>query len=240
MAQTPYDKPYEHIKDIDQFFDYNEKTKEMIFTGDSLVVIVPKRYEVYNYLTIAETVKTLGVLDMIIDDKYHAGLLMLANIEIEPDDIAQIVIGELQYVTLTLSKGSRFICNTERIADGNIVYSIWREFINGGKLLYNIDYETLSTLFDQAKSMCDANLNVDHVIFEVIYSHLARDPENLSIQYRHTDMNNDFKLIPLTSVGYSTSSTTSRLLGSYFGNALNASLIQEVNVETPFENLLRS
>ena len=88
--------------------------------------------------------------------------------------------------------------------------------------------------------MCDANLNVDHVIFEVIYSHLARDPENLSIQYRHTDMNNDFKLIPLTSVGYSTSSTTSRLLGSYFGNALNASLIQEVNVETPFENLLRS
>lgn len=240
MSVNPYKKELIHIKDIDQFFEYNSETKEMTFIGEALEVLIPKRYEVYNYLTISDTVKTLAVLDMIINDTYHVGLLALTTIEMEADDVSTIMIGEIQFVALTLSKGSRFICNTERIADGDIVYSLWMEFITRGKLLYNIDYDTLSTLFDQAKSMCDTNIDVDHVIFETIYSHLSRDPNNLSVQYRHTDMKEAFKLISLRSVGYATTSTTSRLLGSYFGSALNSSLIQEVQERTPVEDLLRS
>lgn len=239
MADNPYTKEYIRTKDLDQFFDYNAKTKEMIFKGDSLQVIIPKRYEVYNYLTLSDTVKTLAVFDMIINDTYHAGLLMLSVIELEQDDVTQIMIGELQYVVVTLSKGSRFICNTESIADSNIVYSLWMEFITRGKLLYNIDYDSLNTLFDQSKSMCDTNIDVDHVIFEVIYSQLCRDPNNLSIQYRHTDQSEPFKFIPLRNVGYSTQSTTSRILGSYFSTALNSSLIQDVSARTPVEDLLR-
>ena len=240
MAQTPYTKEYIHIKDIDQFFEYNPTTKEMVFTSETLKIIIPKRYEVYNQLFISDTVKTLGVFDMIIDDKYQAGLMMFANIEIESDEISQIMIGNVQYITLTLSKGSRFICNTERIADSSIVYAVWMEFISRGKLIYNIDYNTLSRLFDQTKSMCDMGINVDHVIFEVIYSHLCRDPDNLAVQYRHTDMTKDFKFIPLTSVGYSTTSTTSKLLGSYFGMSMNAALINTNETRTPLEDLLRS
>jgi hypothetical protein len=240
MTVTPYTKEYIHTKDLDKWFDYNPDTKEMTFNGDSLVVMIPKRYEVYQLLNIAETVKTLAVVDLIINDTYHAGLLMLATIEIEPDDVSQVMVGDVPYLALSLSTGSRFICNTERIAEGSIVYSLWMEFITRGKLIYNVDYDTLATLFDQAKAMCDSNINVDHVIFEVIYSHLCRDPGNLSVQYRHTDQKDGFKLIPLRNVGYATTSTTSRLLGSYFGAALNSSLIQTVEERTPFEDLLRS
>jgi hypothetical protein len=240
MAVTPYTKPYQKIKDIDQFFEYNDKTKEMIFIGESLIVYIPQRYEVYNHLVLSDTVKTIAVLDLIINDTYQAGLMMLTMIEIEPDDISQVMVGNLQFVVLTLSKGSRFICNTESIADGDIIYAIWMEFITRGKILYNIDYNTLSTLFDQAKSMCNTNIDVDHVIFEMIYAHLCRDPNNLSIQYRHTDQTEPFKLIRLRDVGYATSSTTSRFLGSYFGDSLNSSLVQTVEDMTPIESLLRS
>lgn len=240
MATTPYTKDYIHTKDIDQFFEYNAETKEMIFTSETLTIIIPKRYEVYNHLFISDTIKTIGVFDMIIDDTYHAGLMMFANIEIEADDIGQIMVGTTQYITLNLVKGSRFICNTERIADGSIVYSLWMEFISRGKLLYNIDYNTLSRLFDQSKLMCGMNIDVDHVIFEVIYSHLCRNPSNLAIQYRHTDFSQDFRFIPLTSVGYSTTSTTSKLLGSYFGMSMNSALIQTNETRTPLEDLLRS
>ena len=41
MLNTPYTKVYEKITDIDQFFTYNGKTHEMVFTGDSLVVYIP-------------------------------------------------------------------------------------------------------------------------------------------------------------------------------------------------------
>lgn len=240
MAETPYQKDYVHTKDIDRFFEYDDLTKTMTFTSESLVVYIPYRYSVYNLLTLADTVTTLGIVDLVIDDTYHAGLLMLATIEMEPDSVDMVMIGDLQYVKLTLSNGCKFICNTDRISDSSIVCSLWMEFITRGKPIYNIGYDTLSTLFDQAKSMCDQNIPVDHVVFEVIYSHLCRDPDNLSIQYRHTDMTKDFKMIALRDVGYATVSTTSRLLGSYFFQGLNASLLQTTTERSDIEDLLRS
>ena len=114
------------------------------------------------------------------------------------------------------------------------------EFITRGKLIFNIDYDTLSTLFDQAKAMCDQKIPVDHVVFETIYSHLCRDRNNRSIQYRHTDMSEPFTMIPLRDVGYATTSTTSRLLGSYFSQALNSSLIQVSTEHSDVEDILRA
>ena len=240
MVANPYLKNYEHTKDIDRFFEYDDTQKSMTFIGSSLVVYIPKRYEVHNLLTIADTVTTLGIVDLIINDTYQAGLLMLTTIEIEPDDIATIMIGDLQYIKLTLSQGSKFICNTERIADSSIVYAVWMEFITRGKLIYNISYDALATLFDRSYAMCDQRINVDHVVFEIIYSHLCRDPKNLAVQYRHTDMSEPFSMIALRNVGYATVSTTSRLLGSYFGQALNSSLLQTTVAHSEVEDLLRS
>jgi len=239
MKATPYTKQYQKITDLDHYFSYDPKRKEMTFIGTSLVVYIPQRYSVWNLLTISDTITTLGVVDLIIDDTYQCGLLMLTTIEMEPDDVGNITVGDIQYLVVTLRQGSRFVCNTERIADSAIVYALWMEFITRGKLIYNIDYDTLATLFDQAGPMCDASLNVDRVIFEVIYAHLCRDPENLAIQYRHTKMTEDFKLIELRNVGYATSSTTSRLMGSYFSTALNSSLIQTSTAHNDVENLLR-
>jgi hypothetical protein len=239
-SSLPYLKDYIKLDKIDQYFTYHPETNEMVFIGESLVVMIPRRYEVYDLLTLADTVKTLAVVDLVFDDTYRAGLLMLTTIEMEPDDVSTIMVGDLQYVRCTLSKGARFITNTERIADSSIVYAVWMEFITRGKLIFNIDYDQLATLFDQSKSMCDQNMNVDHVVFEIIYSHLCRDPDNLTIQYRYTDGNKPFRLIALRNVGYATVSTTSRLLGSYFGEALNASLLQTTTEHSEIEDLLRS
>lgn len=240
MASFPYTEPYEHIKDIDRFFEYDDKLKCMTFIGQSLVVYIPARYEVFDLLTMADTVTTLAVVDLVIDQKYRAGLLLLATIEMEPDDVEKIMVDDLQYVKLTLSTGAKFICNTERIADATIVYAVWTEFVGSGKLPYFIDYSSLSKLFDQAKSMCDLNIPVDHVMYEVIFSYLCREQDNLSVTYRHTDMFKPFKMIGLRNVGYATSSTLSKIMGSYFSQGLNSSLIQTSTERSPMEDLLRS
>ena len=107
MADTPYAKTYQKIKDIDQFFEYDDKQKTMTFIGESLVVMIPARYQVYNLLNLADTVTTLAVCDLVINDTYRAGLLMLATIEMEPGDVEMIMLGDLQYVKLTLSNGCK-------------------------------------------------------------------------------------------------------------------------------------
>lgn len=240
MTANPYLKEYQHIKNIDPYFLYDEKLKCMTFVGESLVVYIPQRYSVHNLLKLEDTVTTLGVVDLIINDTFQAGLLMLATIEMEPDEVTMVMIGESQYVKLTLSHDSKFICDTERIADSSIVYSLWMECVARGKLPYFIGYDELSTLFDRSKSLCDQNINVDHVVLELIYSHLCRDQDNLAIQYRHTDMKKPFDMIALRNVGYATTSTTSKLIGSYFSDALNSSLIQHTTNHSEIEDLLRS
>lgn len=237
---TPYLKEYQKIKDIDRFFEYDDRQKTMTFIGETLTVYIPARYQTYNLLNLSDTVTTLGIVDLIINDTFQAGLLMLALIEMEPDDVQTIMIGELQYVKLTLGTGCKFICNTDRIADGSIVYAVWMEFITRGNLIFNMDYTTLARLFDQTTSMCDQKIPVDHVVFEVIFSYLCRDKDNLSIPYRHTDKKKDFEMIALRNVGYATDSTTSKLLGSYFREALNSALINVSNTHSDVEDLFRS
>ena len=240
MIDSPYEKDYERIKEVDQFFEYDDVNKCMTFISSSLEVYIPQRYSVYNLLNIADTVTTLGIVDLVIDQKYHAGLMILATIEIEPDDVEKVMINDLQYIKLILSNGCKFIKNTERIADSSIVYAIWVEFVERGKLIYNLNYDTLATIFNQSKSMCDLNIPVDAVVFEVIFSSLCKDCDNLTIPYRLTDMTKPYKMIGLRNVGYAMTGTTSRLLGSYFQQGLNSALIQTSTQHSEIEDLLRS
>jgi len=237
MSARPYNTEYAKITDIDKYFEV--RGMEMIFIGEELHVYIPMRYEVYQLLDISDTVTTLGIVDLVINNTYRAGLALLSSIEIDPDEISYLTVDSYSYVVLTLTKGSRFICRTDIVKDKSIVYAMFMEFITRGKWLHIFDYDAIAGLFDQAKAMCDASFPVDHAILEVIYSHLARDPKNISVQYRHTDMSGDFEMIPLRSVSYATTSTTSRLMGSYFNDALNAALVSPNEEHHPFEDLLR-
>ena len=237
MKSAPYLENYTKISSIDKYFE--KRGDELIFIGESLKVYILQRWESYHLLEVSDTVKTIGIMDLVIDDRYRAGLLMLASIEIDPDDSTTVTVDGNTYVILTLSKGNRFICITNVVKDKSITYAVFMEFITRGKWMYTLGYDSIARLFDQAKSMCGAGIPVDHVVLEVIYSHLARDPNNISVQYRHTPMAGDFEMIPLRSVAYATTSTTSRILGSYFNEAINSALINPSEQQHPFEQLLR-
>lgn len=235
-----YKKNYTHIKDIDKYFKYDDKNKQMIFIGDSLEIRIPKRFEKYDLLMIESTIKYLAICDLIIDDTYQAGLYMCAVIEsdIGSDLEFRTILGN-PYVVMTLSYGDVFIHKTEVIKNQNIVYAIFEEFLVQGKPIYTINYDNIFNLFDQSKSMCDANLSVDHSILEVVFSHLYRKASDKTVLYRFTDMKEDGVLIALKSVNYATTSVTSKVLGPYYNIGLNSSLLVENEEMFPVENILR-
>jgi hypothetical protein len=232
---------YEHIKDIDRFFIYDAKEKIMVFNSEKLVVSVPTRYGSYNLLDISETVTTIAVMDLVIDDKYQASLTMLAKIEMEYSDTSRKMVDGVEYHVFTLYKGDKFMCNTELVKDSSTVFAIYSEMITKGHPIYTLNYENISHLFDKTKQISGVNLNkVDHVIFEIIYSHIARLKDNLSVQYRHTEMTEPYKFIGLRNIAYSTTSSNARILGSYFDSGLNSSLLTDVTTISPLEQLLRT
>lgn len=239
MPSAPYDRPYEHITDPMRFFRYDASTHEMRFVGETLEVRVPERFQVYDLLSVGETVEAPGLMDLLIDGRYQASLWMMAVIRCEPREIARTTIDGITYLVLHFGHGDVFIKNTQVVKKKSLVYAVYVEVVTRGNLMYWLTYDKLAVLFDQAKWMCDADVGVDPAVFEVIFAHLARDPTDRFRQYRHTDMRGDFELIPLRSVVYAPPSTTARLLGSYFAEGLNAALSQEVTQTSPLENLLR-
>lgn len=233
-------RKYKKIADIMPYFSVDEKTGTMRFIGETLEVRIPKRYEVYDLLTIGDTITSLAICDLIFDGKYRAGLMMFCQVEMDNGGLEEGVIDNIPYIAVHLTHGDRFMTNTTVVRNKDISYAVFVEFITKGKLIYFIDYKNILTLFDQTVPMTDTNLHVDHVVFETIYAHLFRDSKNLHLQYRYTDMKNPGTMIGLRSINYATDSTSARLIGANFPIGLNSALIVESTEQHLAEDLLRA
>lgn len=237
---NPYPgKKYTKIDSVKPYFQYDAASKCMIFTGDTLEVRVPARFAVYGLLDIGNTVTTLAIADLIINDQYQTGLVLMAKIEMEVSDMSTLTIGGVPYMVFHLKGGDRFIKHTEVIKNSGIVYAVFTEFLARGKIIYTINYDNITHLFDQIKHMNDSNLGVDHAVFEMIYSYLWRSTQNRSVQYRHTPMTDGGTMISLRNVADATSTTTSKLAGSYFDVGLTSALIYPNDQPGTVEEMLR-
>lgn len=228
-------------KDIMKYFSVN-KSGKMIFTGDKLVITIPKRFETYGLLDVGNIVHTLGIVELQINDKFSCALMMLCLIDTDiSSDVEEITINNINYVRYEIYKNDVFLHTTKIIQNSNVIYSIFIEFISLGKIPYFLtDYDIGAKLFDHAKEMAGVNLGVDHVIFEVINAHLYRDVDNINMFYRHTDMKKPPVRIMLKSVGHAPQSTTGKIMGSYPADGLTSALVDQVVEQHPIEDLLRS
>jgi len=228
------------ISDITKFFRYEKEKSRLVFIGEDLNVLVPKRYSVYNLLIVEDTVRTLGIVGLEIDNRYSAALLLLSEIEMAPSEVTEVTIEDKQYLKLNFKKEDVFLVSTKEIQNSSITYSIFVEFITRGKLPYFLSYKNIAYLFDSALTMTSTNLDMDHVIFEIVYAHLHRDKDDITKFYRNTDMKKPPQSIPLRSVNFGPTSTTAKLLGSYFDDGLTATLISHSDTRHDIEDYLRS
>lgn len=236
MAVTDLSLP--KIDDIDKYFRVDGN--KVRFIGDHLEFHVPRRYEVYGFLDISDTVSTIGVGRLVFDGKYSKNLILLNLINIGHSDLEEIVIDNIPYLVIHLRKGDVFLDNPDLIKNPQIVYALWVEFVDRGKQLYTFQRLEMVKLFDHILELTGMTLKIDRSLYELLLAYLYRDRDSLFTQYRHTDMIDPPKLIPIRSVRYAPDTTTSRLAGSYFRDGEIASLLTEQTRNSPFEDLYRS
>ncbi len=237
---SPYSKDLEPIDNITPYFLYDEKKGSLTFIGKTLELRIPKRFEKHGYLVIGDAVTTLGVMDIIIDDEYHAGLNLIASITISPSDIGKFHYEGIDYVVLYLKENDIFINNVNILQDSNVVYALWVEFINNGKLPYFVNYQSLLNLFSHARELTGQGIGVSQSVYGGIIAHLARDSDNVSIPYRLTDMTKPMEFIALKSVSQGPTGTLARITGAYFKDeGLTSALRYQIDEPQPFENILR-
>ena len=237
---SPYLNPLTHIKDISPFMETDPKTGKVTFIGETLEIRIPQRYEVYDLLMIEDKVTSLAVFDMIIDGKFQTTLNLLATITISPSDQGTMTYDNVPYLVLFLNKGDVFMQTSDLVRNPGIVYAMWIEFVTQGKLLYTYKYDDLAMMFDQVRLCCGRGLGVGRSIFEAVMAFLCRDPQNVFVPYRLSKRDKPFEFIALRDVSNAPTGTMARLTGSYFDDALTASLRYEITEHQPYEDILRN
>lgn len=224
--------------DLTKYFKHTAE-KSVIFTGDTLEILIPKRYESYGCLEIQSTISTVGIFDMILNEKDHVGYFLPAHIVIEPSAIENIVLKDDAYVKATLHNGDVFIKSSIIIKTQQLAYVIFKEFVMLGNMPKFISYNDCAFLFDSVQKVCDLRFEANRVVFEIIWAHLAKDPHNIMVPYRLTKMDEPPNLIPLREVAHAAESTTSKLIGSYLGDSINSALVNPTDKPSELEDILR-
>jgi hypothetical protein len=229
------------IKNImGKYFKYDDSKKILYFTGESLEVRVPKRFEIYGLIDISDTISTIGIMQMLFDGGVEEAALHLpAKFNTEPVEISQATVSGLDYVVFHYTTGSKFMANTQVVRNSAAIYAIYAEFITRGKPIHVMDYENNYRMFDNASVVCGTSIPANRAIFEVVAAHLTRDSSDAFVQYRHTDMTNPPHTIALRSVIFAPDSNTARFMGSYAADAIVSSLTTSATTVHPFEEILR-
>ena len=236
----PYMGPIEYISDITPYIRKNVKDQSMTFVGESLEIRIPRKFEQHGMLIVSNSVIAPGVFDMVINGKYAAALNLLAQITIHPTDISSMTYDGVDYVVLHLTHGDTFMESYNVVQNDKFIYVLWTEFINNGGLPYWFDYRALLRMFEHARELTGNGIGVSQSVYEGIIAHLSRNPDNISQQYRLTDMKGKMLLVAIKSVSQAPESTIARLNGSYFADdGLTSALIYKVEQNKPFEDLLR-
>lgn len=218
----------------------DKKADSFIFIGKSAKVYIPQRYKVHDLLFVEDTIRALGIFEIKVDDDNKAYPLMLpAMVEMCPSDTYTQKVDDTDYQVLVFKTGDIFLKSKTLIKQSFILGKIFIEFVRNGNVPSFISYDKLSTIFDIAQTTCGVSLKVPHAIFEMMAAFQSRDPNNLNVQYRYTDMKNPVAYLGLRNTTSIRDSTTSSLLGSYFMEGLNRSLINQSEQQHEIEDLLR-
>ena len=221
-------------------FQQKDESSPVIFTGDHCVVtILQKLEETYGCVSIAEHVETIGVFDMVVDG-IQSGMFLVGRIEMHPSEVNRIVIDNTPYIELTFKKGDVFMKSTNIVVEDKLSFYVWLEYIKFAHTLKAMTYEDQASMFDRMRMSSGREFPVDHSVYETIFAHLSRSKDDFTVPYRNTDMKDDFRRIQLSDVTHAARSTSSRIIGAYSKDGINAALVNPNDAPSKIENLLRS
>ena len=224
--------------DFNKYLEYTDGVVR--FIGTEMRIYIPTIYKKHNLLTVTDTVDALGIFEVDIEEELSHGLFLPAVLSMRPSDTAFATIGGTDYCRCLFTRGDVFLTSTNVVKTSQLAYILFTEYIQFSRIPKFIDYQKCAFLFDIIKQVTDSKINVNHAVFEMIFSHLARDPENIKQPYRHSDMTKPPRFVKLDDAANATMTVTSKLAGGYFQDAINGALASpNEDVSSEIEDLLR-
>ena len=218
---------------------YFKIVKDRVYVDtDEIRIRINKRIQDSGYASIGEHLETLAVFDVYIDKaKIATPYVQFARIHMEPSDVDTITTDDGDFIEATFKKGDLFM-RTKIVQDPKLSYVIWYEFLFMGCMPVTMKYHDMFKIFDDAPSVCGIGLDMNHALFEIVYSHIARVPGKMNVLHRNGDHKEEPEIVPLKDVAHVTITTSARIIGPYFDAGVNAAIVNKSKESSDIEQLL--
>ncbi|MCP4394469.1 MAG: hypothetical protein GY804_09430 [Alphaproteobacteria bacterium] len=223
---------------VEDFF-HEKKTGELVFTGDKLLIDVPRRFEKIGWLNITDKVKMIGICTFNINDKYIKGYRLHAMITSYPSNNTIVNIDGDQYQQLHYKKGDIFIESSSIVQEQSIAYHVLNEFVSLGKIPKWMTENNSYKLFLDISKTTGVNFFANQIAFEYMLAHLWRNPDDIN-QPAH-EMENDKKavFVGMKNTAVSALTTSGKIIGSNTDVGMEAALVNPSYISSDLDDILR-
>lgn len=222
-----------------------ETDKDVLLTIKGCKIYVPTRYADCKLAIVGTETFILGVFAMVIEDRYYSVSSALATMRISPSSTSVVEIDGDEYFEFVFEKGGEITSNLNLVRNDVLIYYVYDEFIARGHVPSFMSYSDLGTLFCTSSYHAGLTLGANNAIMEIIAANNARAAKDPTTYARHTMDSFDDELkkpptfIPLRSVAYGATDTTSRLIGAYHQEGMLSSLVYPNQRSESIESALR-
>ena len=217
-----------------------------VVTKNGCKIYFPVRYADIELAEVGADNLCVGIFPIVVQDKYYSVLIVDAMVSLKPSDINKIKIDEIPYYEFVFEPGSVVIATLDLVQDGKMLYRIYNEFFQNGKIPWFIGYEDLGNILDTSKTIAGADIGCGLEVVQLLASLVARDKSNRTKYYR-TIINSKQDLITnppyfiaLKNVKYSATNALDKIAGSYYEDGLISALTTPTERVEKIEQVLRA
>jgi len=230
-------------KNTNKLYKLLKDGSESITVDETLYVYYPKRFEEIGLSIITTTVKVLGVFILANEKNEYLYVNIPLILELEPSLIEDVMIEDVLYTRLTLSKGNKLIVSKKVIKDGGFIFTLIDEFCLKGKIPFYVEYDKLAELFLSSGKFNGSKIGNNPAGISTIVSIITRDKKDLKKFIRSTNKDlkklsrDDIEFVGLSDVEYGIPTNIGKLTGPYLNDGITSVLVNndEVQEETEIE-----
>lgn len=202
---------------------------QQLMTSKDMVIVIPYRYIQGKLATVGNTVNTLAVFGIIVDDCYGISSVC-ASMTLTPSSTTIVSYEGEDFFEFSFDKGAVVCPNINLVVDDANAFNIYNEFIAKGRIPWFMNYEDFAKVLTTAHNHAGINLSGTNAPLELIITSIARDKKDLYTYYRNTINSIDEQYVkppsyvPFKSVSYGATNTAGKIMGSYFDEGLTSAL----------------
>jgi hypothetical protein len=223
-----------------------QNTEKGIIAVKPVKIYIPHHYMGTELADISEVIKFVAIYGMVTDDGFYAPSLACANFESAPSRMNIITIGKSKFIEFSYDAGDMVMVSRFLVRIQTLVFRIFEDFIDKGRVPWYLNYDDLGNLFSTAELHGGANLKAVRSLLELLAVIISRDPDDRTKFYRQSKTLSDNEVplrrplyIPLSNPTFGATNTATRIIGNYLNDGITGALNHKSKRHEVIEDILR-